>query len=63
MVGSGRFRAATSDSRSSGALGPEAPKAAGKRAEAARGPPVRVASIISEMGVMPAMVSFEKGKP
>ena len=30
---------------------------------AARGVSVRVASIISPIGVIPAMVSFEKGKP
>jgi hypothetical protein len=52
--------------RSSGAASPDlSPCGRGKRAEAARGMSalVRVSSIISPMGVMPAMVSLEKGKP
>ena len=59
----GRRRASRSDSRSSGRAGPWAPKRSGRRAEAERGPSRRVAVTMSPKGVMPAMVSFENGKP
>jgi hypothetical protein len=62
----GRWRAATNEARSSGAAiapGPGPIVAVRKRAEADRGASVLVSSIISAIGVMPAMVSLEKGKP
>ena len=62
----GRCKAAKSESRSRGAAracGPGVRLAVRNRAEAARGASVLVSSIISPMGVMPAIVSFENGKP
>ncbi len=62
-AGTGRRSAATMAWASSGAFGPDAPMGAEKRADAARGVAALVASIISPIGVMPAMVSFENGNP
>ena len=63
-AGTGRRSAAIMAWASSGALGPDAPMGAENRAEAARGVAVAlVASIISPIGVMPAMVSLENGNP
>jgi hypothetical protein len=62
----GRRSAAIKAWRSRGAAIPvPIPEGRGNRAEAARGMSalVRVSSIISPMGVIPAMVSLEKGKP